>query len=491
MVLGNVLNYATAASLTSLSSDKDHRVKLHFLGANRQVTGSKYCVETNGQRVLVDCGLFQERKFASRNWDDFPIEPGSVDAVVLTHAHIDHCGLLPRFIKKGFSGHIYTTQPTADLLDIMLRDAAHIQLEDIKYKEKRHKKEGRASKFPYEPLYNEQDVADTVEKVQGIRYYQPTTVTKDVNVTFHDAGHILGSASVEMTVSNENDQTNRIIFSGDIGQWNKPLVRDPSLFTHADYVVMESTYGDRDHAQAGDIESQLADVIQRTTARGGKVVIPTFAVERSQELMYYIGQLIRSHRVPGIPVFLDSPMAVDVTEIFRQHRDAYDAAIWNLISQGVTPLRFPGLTMSRTTKQSKAINQTRGPAVIMSTSGMCTAGRIKHHLRNHIGDARSTVLFVGFQGEGTLGRHILDGKEEVRIHGKNYEVRAEVARIYGLSGHADRRGLLRWRDGFQQPPRRAFVTHGEEASANALARHLQEKNWQATVPAYRQVIELG
>ena len=384
-------------------------MKLHFLGANRQVTGSRYCLEVAGSKILVDCGMFQERAYQSRNWEPSPIPPNEIGALLLTHVHIDHSGLVPKLVREGFSGPIYATRPSVALAEIMLRDSARIQTEDAQYKKKRHKKEGRKGKHPEVPLYTIADVDETLPLFRPIPYQKKIDIAENISGTFFDAGHILGSAMIEV-VAEENGQLHRVLFSGDIGQWDKPLIRDPTLFDEADYVVMESTYGDREHQDGGDVEWQLHDVISRTLDRGGNVVIPTFAVERSQELMYFISRLVHADRIPDVKVFLDSPMAVDVTDIFRQFRDCFDQETWNLIASDEPPLRFPGLHMADSVEESRAINAVKQPCIIMATSGMCTAGRIKHHLRRHIGDARSTILFVGYQAHGTLGRQILDGK---------------------------------------------------------------------------------
>jgi len=410
--------------------------------------------------------------------------------VVVTHAHIDHCGLLPRLVRQGFEGVIHATQPTVDLLDIMLKDAAHIQMEDVKYKKKRHRKQGKKSKFPYEPLYNDRDAVNALRSLNGIRYDTKTEIAPNVEVTFQDAGHILGSSSLQFSIRLENGERRELVFSGDIGQCGKPLIRDPSPFEFADYLVMESTYGDRNHREAGDVNVQLEEIAGRTLRRGGKVIIPTFAVERAQELMYHFGGLVHDGKLPEVPIFLDSPMAVNVTETFHKHRDSYDEETWERISEGVPPLRFPGLQLVRDTKDSMKINTLKGPAVIMSTSGMCTAGRIKHHLKNHIEDPKNTVLFVGYQGRGTLGRIISDGKNPVRIHGREYEVKADIERIYGFSGHADRDDLLKWASAIKTPPRQTFLTHGDEDSAFSLAEALRKNEWKVEVPEYQQTVDL-
>jgi len=467
-------------------------VKIHFLGANRQVTGSRYCVEAGGRRVMIDCGLFQEREFASRNWEPCPVPAESVDALLLTHAHIDHCGLLPKLVKDGFDGPVFATRPSVELANIMLRDSARIQMEDAAYKRRRHRKEGRPenTSTKIEPLYNENDLEDTLPLLRGVRYNRAEQIVEGVTATFYDAGHILGSAMIRLDVE-EDGRKETILFSGDIGQWDKPIIRDPTILDHATYVVMESTYGDRDHLDGGDIESQLATIIHNTVERGGKVVIPVFAVERAQELMYFFGRLLHAQRIPRLPVFLDSPMAVDVTAVFQQFRDCFDEDTWELIIAGGAPLQFEGLQMCRSAAQSRTINDVQGPAVIMSTSGMCTAGRIKHHLRHTISSSRNTILFVGYQGRGTLGRQIVEGNERVRIHGRDYKVRADIARIYGFSAHAGRADLLRWLAGVKDTTRRVFLTHGDEDVALALAAAINSDGDKlAVVPEYGEVVEL-
>jgi metallo-beta-lactamase family protein len=465
-------------------------MKLHFLGANRQVTGSRYCLEVNGHEIMIDCGMFQERNFQARNWDSCPIPPAEIDALLLTHVHIDHSGLIPRLGREGFHSPIYCTRPSVPLLDVMLRDAAKIQTEDAEYKKKRHAREHRHGKHVEVPLFTEEDVDRILPLVRGVAYSKPIAVVPGVTATFHDAGHILGSAMIELAVE-QGSETRRLVFSGDIGQWDKPIIRDPTLLTRADYLIMESTYGDRNHQEAGDIETQLERVIHETYARGGAVVIPTFALERAQELVYFLSRLAHAGRIPTLPVYLDSPMAVDVTKIFQRFRDSFDEEMWELINSSTPPLDFPGLQLVRTAEESKRINEVRQPCVIMASSGMCNAGRIKHHLRNHISSKASTILFVGHQSEGTLGRLILNGAREVRIHGQSFRVAAQIAQIYGFSGHADRNGLLKWIGAFQQPPRKTFFTHGEEAVSLHFATHVERTlGWPTYVPQYRETVDL-
>ncbi len=465
-------------------------MKLHFLGATRQVTGSRYILETAGRRVMIDCGLFQEREHLARNWESPLSHPDGVDTLLLTHAHLDHTGLVPRLVAGGFDGPIIATEPTVELAGIIMLDSARIQQEDAAYKRRRHRREGRRGKHPEVPLYGVDDARRATRLLRGTTFGTPVDLGGGLRVTFHAAGHILGAAILEFEVEADG-APRRIVFSGDLGQWDKALIVDPTLLTRADHVVMESTYGDRNHADSGDITTQLEKVVNETAKRGGTVVIPTFAIERAQELIYHLGRLVRTDRIPDIPIFLNSPMAVDVTAIFRRYRHYLDAETQRLFEDGQPPLHFPGLRMTRTAKQSKEIANVRGPKVIMATSGMCTAGRIKHHLRQHIGDPKSTVCFVGYQAHGTLGRIIQSGQSPVRIHGRNYDVRAKIRRIDGFSAHGDRADLLRWLRSFRTPPRNVFLTHGEEDAALSLAKAIDPSlATNVIVPEYRQVVEL-
>ena len=420
-------------------------MRIQFLGAARQVTGSRYLLEAEGLRLLVDCGYFQERAFLGRNW-----EPSPVPAE-------DHCGLLPKLVSEGFAGTILTTAASKDLAEIILYDSAHIQEEDAAYKRKRHRREGRTGPHPVKPLYSVEDVQATVPLFKAAVYNQPTPLNDNVTVTFRDAGHILGSAMVELAVRRDG-ATRTVVFSGDVGQWDKPIVRDPSVFERADYVVMESTYGGRAHDDARAVEDQLCEIINATVAAGGNLVIPTFAVERAQELMYHIGGLVREKRVPQLIAFLDSPMAVNVTEVFRRHRECMDAEAIELLESGERLMQFPGCNLIRTVGESKAINRIKGSCIIMAGSGMCTAGRIKHHLVNNVSRPESTLVFVGYQARGTLGRELVEGRKVVRIHGVRHKVKARVAQIHGFSAHADQSGLLKWLGYLRQPPRRVFLT---------------------------------
>lgn len=460
-------------------------MKLTFLGAARQVTGSCYLLEAGRLRLLIDCGLYQERSFLSRNWDPTPAAASNIDYLLLTHAHLDHCGLIPKLVREGFAKQILSTPATRDLAEIILMDAAHIQEEDAEFKRRRHGRERRKGPHPVVPLYTTRDARSALGLFKTVRFNEPKRLNEHVTVTYRDAGHILGSAMLELTV-HENGKNRTLVFSGDIGQQNKPIIRDPSVFDRADYVVMESTYGDRNHDGAETtIEDQLCDAINRTVTAGGNILIPTFAVERAQELMYYLGLLVRENRIPHLLAFLDSPMAVDVTEVFRRHQDCMDEESQRLLASGEPLFQFAGLSLVRDVQESKAINRIRGSAIIMAGSGMCTAGRIKHHLVNNIARPESTILIVGYQAHGTLGRQLVDRVPVVRILGAKYEVRASIGEIHGLSAHADQNGLMTWLGHLNSKPRCVFLTHGEESAADELARQIRSKwGWRVEVPSH-------
>ncbi len=465
-------------------------MKVQFLGANRQVTGSRYYLEAGGLKLLIDCGLFQERSYLSRNWESLPIPADQLDFLLLTHAHLDHSGLIPRLVKEGYSNPILATGASADLAEIVLLDSAHLLEEDAALKKKRHEKEGRKGPHPEIPLYTAQEAERSFSLFEEVDYDKPARLSDRLSVRFRDAGHILGSSMLEIDVADKGKRT-KLIFSGDIGRRNKPLVRDPSLFDRADYVIMESTYGNRSHEDPGALEDSLAQVINMTVARGGNIVVPIFAVERAQELLFTLGRLVREDRIPHLLVFLDSPMAVDVTKVFSHHLQDLDEQTQALIRSGRQPFDFPGLKLLQTQEESKAINRIKGSCIIMAGSGMCTGGRIKHHLTHNIGCPESTILFVGYQARETLGRQILEGKPEVRIYGQYYCVRARVVQIDGFSGHADKDDLLRWLRAYRQPPCGLFLTHGEEEAALSLAEQIEDEcGWPVTVPNYQDTYEL-
>jgi metallo-beta-lactamase family protein len=467
------------------------QARLKFLGAARNVTGSRHLLEVDGTRILVDCGLYQERQFASRNWDPFDVPPASIDAVLLTHAHLDHCGLLPKLVREGFQGRIYCTAATAEIARIILLDAANIQEEDAAYKRKRHGKEGRKGPHDDVPLYTVADAQACSPLFAPVPYGQEVSISPAVQATFSEAGHVLGSSFINVNVQ-QNGETRDVLFSGDVGRRNRPIIRDPDSVKDGDYILVESTYGDRLHDDRADIKTTIAETINATKAAGGNLIVPSFALERSQELLYYISELVREGAIPHIMVFLDSPMACEITKVFRQHSELFDVEMRQRFQIKDSPFDFPGLKFTETTKESKAINAIRGTVVIIAGSGMCTAGRIKHHLVNHIARRESTIMFVGYQAVGTLGRRIVDGDSEVRILGANYPVKAHIVQIPGFSAHADRDELLRWLSSLPKPPRKLFVVHGEAESAERFGQYVREKTgWDVLVPNYREEVILN
>ena len=465
-------------------------MKLKFLGATHQVTGSCYLLELAGVRILVDCGLFQERDYFHRNWETFPVRPDQIQYLLLTHVHQDHSGLIPKLVKEGFNGEILLTPASKELFPIVILDSARIQEEDAAFKKKRHGKEGRKGPYPEIPLYTIQDAEKCFPLLKAVPYEEFFSLNDQVKVCFHDAGHILGSAMIEIVFQEKNEQQN-IIFSGDIGQWDKPLLNNPSVFERADYVVMESTYGDRNHDDPQDIADKLSTVINEAMQAGGNVIIPTFAIERAQELLYHISLLARAKRIPYIVTFLDSPMAVEVTKVFEQSKKYFDKETLELFKDGQSPFEFPGLKLVESVEGSKAINLIKGSTIIIAGSGMIAGGRIKHHLVREITRPESTLLFVGYQAFGTLGRQILDGVSPVRILGRSYPVRMRIENVDGLSAHAGMSDLQRWLSNFKSPLKHVFLTHGEERSILSLEHYLHSKGgWEVTAPAYLEEYNL-
>ncbi|VGO19858.1 MBL fold metallo-hydrolase RNA specificity domain-containing protein [Pontiella sulfatireligans] len=465
-------------------------IKLKFFGAAKNVTGSCFFLEANGVRLLVDCGLYQERDLKPRNFADFPVPANTIDAVLLTHAHLDHCGRLPKLVKEGFKGTIFATAATAEIANIIMLDSAHIQEEDIKHKMKRHERSGKKSPFPYEPLYTTEDAEKTNTFFNKVRYDTKIEIGSGITAEFRDAGHVFGSSMIRVAVE-QGGETRTILFSGDVGRWDLPIMRDPSQFEQADYVLIESTYGDRVHGEVANIPGELERIINETVEAGGNVVIPSFALERTQELLYHLNGLLKEDRIPHLLAFVDSPMAIKVTEVFKKHPELFDEEALAQFNAGEQPCDFPGLTMSRTVDQSKSIGHIKGTAIIIAGSGMCTGGRVKHHLKSNISRPESTILFVGYQAFGTLGRRILEKPETVRIFGEEYPVRARIERISGFSAHADQNELYQWISSLKTPPRKVFVVHGEESQAMAFQKFLTEKTgWSCTVPEYEQEVHL-
>ncbi len=464
--------------------------KLKFLGAAGNVTGSRHLLEFNGTKVLVDCGLFQEREYQDRNWENFTFIPAELDAVLLTHAHLDHCGLIPKLVKEGFKGKVYCSPATTEISKIVLLDSGKLQEEDAAFKRKRHKKEGRESPRPVEPLYTMEDADKCLGVFNSVPFGQVFSPIAGIDVCFYEAGHILGASIIKVTLK-LNGETRVILFTGDLGRSNKPIIRDPAIFEEADYVMLESTYGDREHTTTEDTKDQLANAVNSTWQAGGNLVVPSFSIERSQEVLYFLNELLMEDRIPHIMTFLDSPMAVKVTEIFEKHPELYDQQMRSIILKNGSPFSFKGLVKVQSTPESKAINHIKGTVMIIAGSGMCTGGRIKHHLVNNISRPESTILFVGYQANGTLGREILDGKPEVRILGQMYRVKAKVVKAQGFSAHADRKEMLDWLSNFKRPPKKVILIHGEKTVCESFQQYLSERTgWDVIVPEYQQEILL-
>jgi metallo-beta-lactamase family protein len=465
-------------------------MKLKFMGAAQNVTGSSYLLEANGLRVLIDCGLYQERELRARNWEPFGVPPRTIDALLLTHAHVDHCGLLPKLVREGFGGRVHCTPATTDIAEIMLYDSAKLQEEDAAYKKKRHQREGRAGPYPEVPLYTTGDVAASLPLFSPVPYGEAVALGQGIEARFHDAGHVLGSSMITVAVS-DSGESRTVIFSGDVGRRNAPILRDPTTFSRADYVLVEATYGDRLHEKPSVVADHLAEVVNSTLEKGGNIIVPSFALERAQEVLYHLNNLLIQGRIPRILVFVDSPMATRVTEVFERHPELYDQEMSRLVRAHQSPFDLPGLKMIHSTDESKAINRVKGTAMIIAGSGMCTGGRIKHHLVANISRPQSTIMFVGYQAEGTLGRYIVEGASEVRILGQQYPVRARVEQMQGFSAHADRDGLLEWLLALESPPRRVFVSHGEPDSCRSFADLLRRRtDWEISVPAYQDEVIL-
>ena len=464
-------------------------MKLSFYGADQCVTGSCHCLEVGGKHILIDCGLQQGRDEIDNA--SLPFHPGQIDYVLVTHAHIDHSGRIPLLIKQGFQGRILTTRLTADLLDIMLQDSAHIQESDAEYKNRKNQRAGRPME---EPLYTVEDAMRVREFMDTCEYGQQIHICDGVDAVFIDAGHLLGSASIRLTLT-EGGETRTIVFSGDIGNVDQPIIRNPQFFTGADYVVMESTYGNRNHTEVWSYTENLAKIIDDTMARGGNVVIPAFAVGRTQELLYFIREikdkgLVKSN--PDFPVYIDSPLARRATTIFTGNLDGYlDADALALVQDGTHMFNFSNLRMTETVEESKGLNEDGIPKVIISASGMCDAGRIRHHLKHNLWKPECTIVFVGYQGEGTLGRSLLEGVRSVKLFGEEIAVHAKIVNFQGLSSHADRDHLLAWIADIKAPkPQHVFIVHGDREVAPYFAESVEKLGFTAHAPQYTEVYDL-
>jgi metallo-beta-lactamase family protein len=460
--------------------------KLTFLGAAGTVTGSKYLVEAEGKRLLVDCGLFQGLKeLRLRNWNPLPINPASFDWCVLTHAHIDHTGYLPRLLRDGFTGPIYADAATIELSNLLLPDSAHLQEEDAERAERR----GYSKHAKPLPLYSQADVVPVLKALREIPRAETFTISPQFSVRPHDAGHILGSASLEVTIT-ENGKRMVVLFSGDVGRYDQPILKNPETPPACDVLLCESTYGDRDHPTDSP-EDALADVINRVAKRGGQIVVPAFAVGRTQTIMYIIRELEDANRIPHLPVYVDSPMAISVTDLYMRHHEDHDLAYTTEEKAG-NPLDAHTVHYMRTVEDSKKINEVRSPAIIISASGMATGGRVLHHLARLAPDSKNAILLAGFQAEGTRGRSLEDGAKTIRIHGEDVPVAAEVINLRQFSAHAGKSELLRWLSGLPAPPRQAYLTHGEPNASAALKAAIESAfRWRVALPQYLQTVDLN
>ncbi len=450
-------------------------MKITFVGAAHEVTGSCHFLEACGKYMLVDYGMEQGINIYENV--DLPVDASMIDHVFLTHAHIDHSGLLPLLYAKGFRGQIYATDATCDLSSIMLRDSAHIQMFEAEWHNRKAKR-GRDVE-EYTPLYNMQDADGAIKCLVPCKYDTEIKVDDNIKIRFTDVGHLLGSAAIEVWL-NEDGVERKIVFSGDVGNINQPLIKDPFTVDEADYVVIESTYGDRLHDKARlDYVSELTQVLKRTFDRGGNVVIPSFAVGRTQEMLYFLRQIKEERLVQGhedFEVYMDSPLAVEATGVFNKNiYDCFDEEAMELVNKGINPITFNGLNLSITSDESKAINFDEKPKVILSASGMCEAGRVRHHLKHNLWRPECTIMFVGYQAVGTLGRAIVDGAKEVKLFGETVEVRAEIVKLAGLSGHADKAGLTAWMRGFKNQPRKVFIVHGQDEVCDIFADYLRDE----------------
>lgn len=452
-------------------------MRIKFCGASSGVTGSCHLLTTENHKVLLDCGQFQGGKAQEAlNYEPFPFDPKEVECVILSHAHIDHCGRIPLLVKRGFTGKIYCTDATADLLDVMLKDSGFIHEKDAEWKSKRA---ARAGKPPVEPLYTYEDAVKALEYVVPVLYDQQIEINDHMKIVFNDAGHILGSAITELWVV-EDGRESKIVFSGDLGMMNRPILRDPTIIKKADYVIMETTYGNRNHPANSTSIKELLDIVLKTTRRGGTVVIPSFAVGRTQELIYEFNKFYEEHseykeEMDQLMVYVDSPMATTATEVFRKNAQVFDEETRDYILRGDNPLDFKNLKFTRSTAESQALNLDRNPKVIISASGMCEAGRIRHHLKHNLWDSKSSIIFVGYQAEGTLGKLLVEGGKDVVLFGEEIHVNAEIYNLEGFSGHADQDGLFSWLAGFRQKPKQIFLVHGEEDSKKDFGKLISDK----------------
>jgi metallo-beta-lactamase family protein len=463
-------------------------MKLTFFGAAQTTTGSMHLVEANGLRILLDCGLFQgNRKEAFEKNRRMPVDPATLDAVVLSHAHIDHSGNLPTLARNGFRGKVYCTPATRDLCEIMLRDSAYLQLRDLEHVNRKRAEQGKAL---FEPLYEPQDVDAILRRFEAEPHKRQTDLGNGVSLVFHNAGHILGSALTQLDFREAGGRSRRLLFSGDLGQPDQPILRDYDFPQGADTLLIESTYADRDHPSAEDVKGRLKAFMEEIHQLNSKLLIPAFSVGRTQQVLYYLNRLVEEGRMPPTHVYVDSPLSLKATQVYAKHRECYDEEASDILRQGVDPMKFPGLRFIETPEQSKALNDLPGPMVIIAASGMCEGGRVLHHLRHTVSDPRNIILIVGFQAENTLGRRIVERRSPLRILGDEFELRARVHTINALSAHADRTALMRWFDGVKGNLSRVFAIHGEPEKVGAMVGLVKQHGVEdAVAPAPGQVFD--
>ncbi|MGI6494562.1 MAG: MBL fold metallo-hydrolase [Kiritimatiellia bacterium] len=458
-------------------------VNLTFYGAARTTTGSMHLVEANGLRILLDCGLYQgHRKEAFELNRTLPFDPAKIDALVLSHAHVDHCGNIPSLVRRGFRGPIYCTAATRDLSDILLRDSAYLQRNDLERVNRKRKAQG---KVLFEMLYDIKDVNRTLPLFRPEPLHAAIDIGNGVYAVLHEAGHILGSAFVELIVQDKGGGLKRLVFSGDLGQTGQPILNDPAPLPAADALIIESTYANRDHPSLEDVRGRLKGFIEDIHQQRARLIIPAFSVGRTQQLLYYIGELLEQRRIPPTPIFVDSPLSTKATKIYAKHRECYDQPAAARLRAGRDPLKFPGLRFVDSVEQSMALNEMEGPMIIIAASGMCEGGRILHHLKHGIGNPRNIVLIVGFQAEHTLGRRLVERRPVVRIFGDEYPLEARIHTINALSAHADRTGLMKWFHSSPTPPRRVFAVHGDEAQCKAMVSLLKRNGAPSAIAPVR------
>ncbi len=470
-------------------------MKIRFLGAVNGVTGSNHLIQAQGKNIMLDCGMYQGRD-EELNAEEFAVAPADIDCLLLSHSHIDHSGRIPLLVKKGFKGDIYCSKPTYDLCEIMLIDSAHIQETEAEWKNNKAKRSGKKLA---EPLYTQEDAMNSLQYFKPVLYNQIINIDENITVKFNDAGHILGSSIIEVWIKDEED-TIKIVYSGDLGMHEKPILKDPAQIDRADYLIMEATYGNRVHENIEQRTEELINIILKTTKRGGSVIIPSFAVGRTQELIYELNKYYDSHlneigtkenELRKIPVYIDSPLAIKATEVFRRNSHAFDKEAKDYIMKGDNPLDFENLHFTQSADESKQLNFSTEPKIIISASGMCEAGRIRHHLKHNLWRKDASIVFVGYQAEGTLGRRLLDGEKCVKLFGEDIEVNAEIYNVEGFSGHADKPALLNWIGSFKEKPGKIFIVHGEKDSKEDFAKEVKDKfNINSIIPEYNVVYDI-